>query len=88
MWRTGCQHLRALCRRIVPTIMADKIRGSLKVTAVYYDANEIAIAHTAKRTAGQRLGSHVPNARSGAHAAEPGVGDQGHILPPGQNLEC
>ena len=81
------QHLRTLLWRNLPAIMAHKIRTSLEVATVNYDANQIAVTHAAKRTSGQRLGTYVPNARASAHTAEPGIGDQGHILTPGQNLE-
>ena len=51
-----------------------------RLNAVDDDANQIAVAQLADRSAGQRLGADVADAGAGRDAGEPGVGQDGDLL--------
>ncbi len=58
------------------------VHASRQLQAVHLDPNPITVAHLGKRSAGQRFGPDVPDARSRADAGEPRVGHNCDVASP------
>ena len=89
--RSGCgaarEHL--VSRRRIQSLVPGphKIDAADEILAIDHDLDRVAVAQLAERTAGQRLGPDVADARAGAHARKTRVGHDRHFVSPGQMLK-
>src|SRR5205814_1841879 len=65
----------------------DEVDAPLQPHAIDDDTDAVPVAEFADRAAGERFRADVADARPGRDAAEPGVGQDVHVLAPGQVLE-
>src|SRR5580765_1194441 len=87
MWSAPCENLRAFLRRETALAFANKINAPFKFAPVDDDANPIAGAHLADRSARQRFRTDVPDASAGRDTRETRVGQQRHVLAERQEFQ-